>query len=232
MGVGRIKVDSMLKSKHEMPGITNDSGLNLIWYLSADGIQRITKRLVDLSMAFLGLVILTPVMIVVAILIKLDSPGPVIFKQERCGLGGKSFKMLKFRSMRTDAEADSGPTWAAEDDPRITRMGGYLRKSRLDEVPQLINVIRGEMSLVGPRPERPWFVERLAQTVPNYQLRHTVKPGITGEAQIFVGYDTCYEDVVRKVQHDLSYIRNKGILHDFKLLVQTVSIISTGHGAR
>ena len=208
-----------------------DYGLTDFWRLVGAGLSRVMKRFVDLSLAITGLILLAPAMAALAVLIRVDSPGGSIFRQERCGRDGKTFSMLKFRSMRMDAEQVSGPTWATEDDPRVTRLGRFLRKSRLDEIPQLINVISGDMSLVGPRPERPFFVEQLEVKVPNYQLRHSVRPGITGESQIFVGYDTCFEDVIRKVQHDLSYIRNKSFLYDLKLMLLTVKVIFTGHGA-
>ena len=190
------------------------------------------KRVFDITASIIGLILSSPLAIIVYVLIKSDSPGNVIFKQRRVGKNGKIFKMLKFRSMRKDAEEKTGPTWAVEGDSRVTRVGKFLRKTRLDELPQLVNVLSGDMSLVGPRPERPHFVEKFRKEIPNYDLRHSVKPGITGEAQIFNGYDTSFKDVMRKIQYDLSYLKNKSIYYDIRLMYLTISVIFTGRGAQ
>ena len=192
----------------------------------------LTKRFFDITASIIGMIFSSPLAIIVYLLIKSDSPGNVIFKQRRVGKNGKIFKMLKFRSMGINAEEGTGPTWAVEGDSRVTRVGKFLRKTRLDELPQLVNVLNGDMSLVGPRPERPHFVEKFRKEIPNYDLRHNVRPGITGEAQIFNGYDTSFNDVMRKIQYDLSYLKNKSIIYDIRLMFLTIAVIFTGRGAQ
>jgi lipopolysaccharide/colanic/teichoic acid biosynthesis glycosyltransferase len=160
-----------------------------------------------------------------ALLIVIDSPGPVFYKQERVGKAGRTFTFMKLRSMIPDAEAQSGPLWAVHADPRVTRVGRLLRKSRLDELPQLVNVLRGEMSLVGPRPERPAFVEQLQQEIPFYRARLTVLPGLTGWAQVNYGYGSTVEDALIKLQYDLYYIRHRSLLLDGLILLRTVGKI-------
>jgi len=184
---------------------------------------RQAKPWFDRIMGLFLLVGFAPIMGFCALLVKLTSRGPAFYTQERVGQGGKVFKIVKLRSMRLDAEVASGPVWAGGDnDPRVTPVGKFLRASHLDEVPQLINVIKGEMSLVGPRPERPHFVEQLSQTVPEYQRRLTVKPGITGLAQVRAGYDRTLRDVRRKVKLDMMYIRRMCWLADFMVLLRTL----------
>ena len=188
------------------------------------------KRVMDLSGALVGLVLVSPVMALVALMIKLDSKGPVIYSQERMGRFGETFKIYKFRSMRTDAEV-AGPQWASRrDDPRLTRFGSFLRRSHLDELPQLFNVLQGEMSLVGPRPERPCFVETLNQDVPGYDERLLIKPGMTGLAQVHYRYDTSVSDVKRKLRFDLLYVKNMCLALDARILFWTVSVVLTGKG--
>jgi exopolysaccharide biosynthesis polyprenyl glycosylphosphotransferase len=181
--------------------------------------SRIMKRILDLSIAFLGLIISLPLVPIIAILIKLDSPGPILYSQQRVGEGGRLFSILKFRTMFTNAERKTGPVLATANDPRITRVGRFLRKTRLDELPQLWNVLIGEMSLVGPRPERPEFVQEYENSIPLYGLRHRVKPGITGLAQVVAKYDT---DVRDKLRYDLMYIAEHSILFDIRILAMTV----------
>ncbi len=183
------------------------------WFIFSSGFQgfkflRFMKRAIDLFLSTTALLVTWPLFILSATAIKLESFGPVLFKQERVGENGKLFVLLKFRSMRNDAESETGPLWASKDDSRITRVGNFLRRSRLDELPQLINVIKGDMSFVGPRPERPYFVERLEKQIPYYMLRHTLKPGITGWAQIRYSYGASVEDALEKLQYDLFYIKN------------------------
>jgi len=165
------------------------------------------------------------------LLIKLDSPGPVFFRQERVGEDGKVFTLWKFRSMRKDAERNTGPVWAKAQDSRVTRVGKYLRRTRLDEVPQLFNVLKGDMSLVGPRPERPNFVEELSKTIPFYYLRHSVKPGVTGWAQINYGYGNSVEDAVEKLQYDLFYIKNVSWALDLLVLLHTIKTVLVRKGS-
>ncbi|HEX6886407.1 MAG TPA: TIGR03013 family XrtA/PEP-CTERM system glycosyltransferase [Planctomycetota bacterium] len=185
----------------------------------------VTKRLVDFALALIGILLTWPAMLAVAIAVRLDSPGPVLFRQERTGQGGRPFTLCKFRSMRADAEKHSGPVWAAEDDPRVTRVGRMIRKSRLDELPQLFNVLAGSMSLVGPRPERPHFVAELAAKLPYYNQRHSVKPGVTGWAQINYPYGNTVEDALQKLQYDLFYIKYQSLLFDLSILFNTVKTV-------
>jgi lipopolysaccharide/colanic/teichoic acid biosynthesis glycosyltransferase len=164
--------------------------------------------------------------------IKLDSSGPVLYRQRRVGLGGEPFDCYKFRTMRKDAEADTGATWATDDDPRITRIGKFLRASRLDEIPQLWCVLKGEMAFVGPRPERPEFVEWLSEQIPYYGVRHLVRPGITGWAQVQYKYGNTLEDAREKLQYDLFYIKNASLGLDMLIMFQTVKIVLLGRGAQ
>jgi sugar transferase (PEP-CTERM system associated) len=193
--------------------------------------SRIMKRFVDVLIATGGLVVMFPLFCLVAFLIKVDSPGPVFYRQVRVGLRGRTFSIWKFRSMLQDAEK-LGPQWAQADDPRISRVGWWLRKTRIDEFPQLINVLRGEMSLVGPRPERPVFVQDLRKTIPYYDLRHTVRPGITGWAQIKFRYGASAEDAHMKLQYDLYYVKRLSFGIDMKVLVHTVRVMCLGEGAQ
>ncbi len=192
--------------------------------------ERNTKRLIDLVVSMLVLVMLAPLWVLLGIMVRLSSPGPAIFRQERVGKQGKTFMMYKYRTMRQDAEVESGPVWASEDDPRYTALGRWLRKTRLDEIPQLWNVVKNEMSLVGPRPERPFFVEKLVKEIPLYRRRLRVKPGITGLAQVKWKYDESIEDVRQKVKYDLTYISNMSLRMDFKLLFATLRTALLGKG--
>ena len=173
-------------------------------------------------------------MILIALAIKIEDgvTAPVLYRQDRVGRGNELFSALKFRSMTVDAEADGKAVWAAKDDGRITWVGGFLRKSRLDELPQVFNVLRGQMSLVGPRPERPEFVESLRESVPYYSERHTVKPGVTGWAQLRYAYGSSVEDAIEKLQFDLYYIKNQSLMLDLIILLQTVEVVLWGKGAR
>jgi exopolysaccharide biosynthesis polyprenyl glycosylphosphotransferase len=194
--------------------------------------RRAVKRAFDVVMASILLVVAMPVMVVAAIAIFLESGRPIIFRQERVGLGGRSFRLLKFRSMQPDAEKDGVPRWASDSDPRITAVGQLLRRARIDELPQLFNVLRGEMSFVGPRPERPFFVAQLTEQVPFYGARHSVKPGVTGWAQVRYSYGASVEDSVRKLELDLYYVKNHSLLLDLVILVKTVRVVLLGEGAR
>ncbi|MBC8234525.1 sugar transferase [bacterium] len=179
------------------------------------------KRCLDLFAAIIGLILFLPLFLVVAILIKLDSKGPVFFSQERVGKKGRIFRIHKFRTMVQEAERKTGPVWAKKDDPRLTLVGRVLRKSKIDELPQLFNVIKGDMSLVGPRPERPCFVKRFAEIMPGYNRRHDVIPGITGLAQLRNGYDSTPNHLYRKLRYDVTYIKKMGMAIDFRLLAET-----------
>ncbi len=193
--------------------------------------QKIVKVFIDYFISIFALLIGLPVWTIIAVLIKLDSKGPVFYRQERVGKGGKTFKVFKFRSMITDAEKRSGPVWAGRNDSRVTRLGRYLRKSRMDEIPQLLNVLRGEMSVVGPRPERPVFVEELRKMYPFYQKRLTIKPGLTGWAQVKLEYDTDMESVANKLRYDFFYIENQSTFLDLEILARTLKVVFTGAGA-
>jgi len=188
------------------------------------------KRILDITISFLILIISIPVALLVAIVIKIDSKGPVLFRQERIGMNNKIFKIYKFRSMYLDAEKHTGPVWSAKGDPRVTRAGKIMRKLRIDEIPQFFNVLKGEMSLVGPRPERPYFVEMLAQQLPYYRRRLKVRPGITGWAQVKHKYDESIEDVKVKLRYDLFYIENMSLRMDIKILARTILVVLFGKG--
>src|SRR3954447_1447426 len=189
------------------------------------------KRALDGGLGLLLLVLLLPLMLLVALAVVLDSPGPALYAQTRVGRGGVPFRLLKFRSMVEDAERD-GPRWAAVGDPRVTRVGRVIRHCRLDELPQLLNVLKGEMSLVGPRPERPEFVPALAAALPGYEGRHAVKPGLTGSAQVEQGYAASVEDAAEKLRHDLYYVENRSLGLDLLVLARTVRVVLLGEGAR
>lgn len=185
----------------------------------------LTKRAFDLTIGFVLIALTWPLMILTALAVRFDSAGPILFTQERVGRDGRTFVLLKFRSMRMDAERATGPVWATQDDPRITRVGRFIRKTRLDELPQLVNVLAGHMSIVGPRPEREHFVAELAQKIPYFRQRHIVKPGLTGWAQINYRYGASFEDAVQKLQYDLYYIKNQSLLFDLSILFNTVKIV-------
>lgn len=199
--------------------------------LAESGTTGAVKWLIDLIAAATLLIFFLPVILFTALAIKLDSPGPVLYRQKRIGRGGKPFEILKFRSMVTDAERE-GAQWAAKNDSRITRIGRFIRTTRIDEIPQAFNVLRGEMSFVGPRPERPEFVKILEKEIPNYALRHTVLPGITGWAQVKYCYGASIEDARIKLQYDLFYIKNFSIWRDLKIILLTIRVAMFGLGSR
>lgn len=184
--------------------------------------EKLVKRLLDLVISFTVLVVMLPVIAVLSIVIRFASKGPAIYSQKRVGKNGRIFTMYKFRTMYVDAEAETGPTWALENDPRITKVGAWLRKTRLDEIPQFYNVLKGEMSLVGPRPERPYFVEQFKKEIPMYTRRLRVRPGITGWAQVKWKYDSSLDDVKEKTKYDLFYVENMSLRMDFKILINTI----------
>ena len=246
---GRLPVDELLSLKtrgvrvqeatslyERVTGKISIENLKPSWMLFGDGFEvsrsvLIGKQIVSFSVSLLLLVLFLPLFPLIALLIKLDSPGPVFFRQERVGEDGKVFTLWKFRSMRKDAERNTGPVWAKAQDSRVTRVGRYLRRTRLDEVPQLFNVLKGDMSLVGPRPERPNFVDELSKTIPFYYLRHSVKPGVTGWAQINYGYGNSVEDAVEKLQYDLFYIKNVSWALDLLVLLHTIKTVLVRKGS-
>jgi exopolysaccharide biosynthesis polyprenyl glycosylphosphotransferase len=212
------------------------SHLSPKWFLENTGFEIYhnnfnlkAKRLLDLLFALLIGIFAAPVIVLAAIIVKLESKGPVFFIQERIGEGNKKFNIVKFRSMTTDAEKD-GPQWASKNDNRVTKFGKIMRATRIDELPQLWNVLRGEMSFVGPRPEREFFIQQLEKEIPYYNLRHTVKPGLTGWAQVMYPYGASVEDAYRKLQYDLYYIKHHSIPFDVKVLLKTVTIVIFGKG--
>jgi len=218
---GKLAVDSMLPS----------------WLIFSEGfkaskVRAAVKRANDLIHALVLLIAAAPMMLLTAVLIKLDSRGPVLYRQGRLGRYGDEFQVLKFRSMRQDAEKTTGPTWAQAGDPRVTRIGRIIRKLRIDELPQIINVLKGDMSFVGPRPERAHFVNRLEQQIPYYGLRMTVRPGITGWAQVEYHYGATDEDALEKLKYDLYYIKNNNLFLDLWIVLKTVKVVLLGTGAR
>jgi sugar transferase (PEP-CTERM system associated) len=249
---GKLPIDVLLRCR--IQGIRVEEGASVLegltgqipiknlrpsWLVFSQGFRgesRLVRRMKfagEFLAASVLALLLGPVMLLVALAVKLTSRGPIIYRQERVGWQGRTFKLLKFRTMRVDAEASSGPVWASgEDDPRITRLGRLLRKTRLDELPQLVNVLRGEMSFVGPRPERPHFVNALRQVIPLYDERHTVRPGITGWAQIRCGYGSSIEDAEQKLQYDLYYIKHMSFAFDLGVVADTLKVMVIGRGAR
>jgi lipopolysaccharide/colanic/teichoic acid biosynthesis glycosyltransferase len=190
------------------------------------------KRALDLLVAIFGLVVASPILFTAGLLIKLTSKGPVIYKQKRVGKNGQIFQIYKLRTMRIDAEKETGVVWAKEDDPRVTSVGRILRKAHIDEIPQLLNVFKGQMSIVGPRPERPELVRDLKTLISDYEKRLQVKPGITGLAQVWHKYDETIEDVKKKIKYDLLYIRRMCLLVDLRILARTFVVVLIGRGAR
>jgi sugar transferase (PEP-CTERM system associated) len=207
------------------------------WLIFADGFRfstffRLVRRALNFIFALAGLLVSLPLLPFIILAIALDSPGPVLYRQKRVGRRGEVFNCYKFRTMRQDAEADTGATWALDDDPRITRVGRFLRASRLDEIPQMWCVLKGDMHFVGPRPERPEFVERLSKEIPYYGVRHVVRPGITGWAQVQYKYGNTMEDAREKLQYDLFYIKNASLGLDLLIMFQTIKIVLLGRGGQ
>ncbi|HKD03152.1 MAG TPA: TIGR03013 family XrtA/PEP-CTERM system glycosyltransferase [Terriglobales bacterium] len=231
------KIEEAASWLEKMSGRIEVENLQPSWLVFADGFRfsagfLLMKRMLSSLAAFILLLVVLPLIPFVCLAIKLDSAGPVLYRQKRVGRGGVTFFCFKFRTMRQDAEADTGPTWAGDDDPRITRIGKFLRSSRLDEIPQLWNVFKGDMAFVGPRPERPEFVEWLTRELPYYPVRHVVRPGITGWAQVRYKYGNTVEDAKEKLQYDLYYIKNASIGLDLLIMFQTVKIVLLGRGAQ
>jgi sugar transferase (PEP-CTERM system associated) len=218
---GRIEVDQLYPS----------------WLIFTEGFRfsaffRMVRRVLNFCVALLALVVSFPLLPFIVLAVKLGSPGPVLYRQQRVGRRGKIFYCYKFRTMRRDAEADTGATWATDNDPRITRVGKFLRSSRLDEIPQLWCVLKGDMHFVGPRPERPEFVEWLSKEIPYYGVRHVVRPGITGWAQVQYKYGNTLADAREKLQYDLFYIKNASIGLDMMIMFQTIKIVTLGRGGQ
>ena len=207
------------------------------WLIFGEGFnqtlgRQLVKRITDIVGSVVLLVIAAPVMLLTAILIVLEDGLPVLYRQQRVGRDGRTFDVIKFRSMRTDAEKDGKPRFATANDDRTTRVGRVIRKLRIDELPQLITVLKGDMSIVGPRPERPFFVDQLTRKFPFYAARHSVKPGVTGWAQVRYAYGETLEDAAHKLQYDLYYVKNHSVLLDTLILFETIAVVLTGKGAR
>lgn len=221
----------------EMTGKLLIEDITPSWFIFSDGFKITSfkmsyKRLLDTVLAVFGLIITFPLIPLIALLIKIESQGPVFYKQVRVGKGEKHFVIYKFRTMFKDAELNTGAIWAQEDDSRVTLLGRFLRKTRLDEIPQLYNVLRGDMSLIGPRPERPEFIKKLREFIPYYSERHFVKPGITGWAQVKYPYGASVEDALEKLRYDLYYIKNLTLFLDMLIVLETIKILAFGRGGR
>src|SRR6202042_3503756 len=232
-----VKIEEATSWLERMSGRIEVEQLYPSWLIFTEGFRfssslRMMKRFLSTTAAAVLLLLVLPLVPFVILLIKLDSRGPVLYRQKRMGRAGATFYCYKFRTMRRAAEADTGATWATDDDPRITRIGRMLRISRLDEIPQLWCVLRGDMAFVGPRPERPEFVEWLSQEIPYYGVRHVVRPGITGWAQVQYKYGNTLDDAREKLQYDLFYIKNASIGLDMLIMFQTIKIVLLGRGAQ
>lgn len=231
-----VKILDLSSFYERVRGQVRIDTLKASWLIYGEGFRQgllrsFVKRVFDIAVSLILLTLAAPVMLVAAAAIVFESGFPVFYTQERVGRGGRVFRVIKFRSMRTDAEKDGKPRWASKSDDRVTRVGKIIRKCRIDELPQLLNVLRGEMSLVGPRPERPYFVDQLSKDVPYFAVRHSVKPGLTGWAQVRYQYGSSVDDAVQKLQYDLYYVKNHTLFLDVLILAETVRVVLTGEGA-
>ncbi|HKB13230.1 MAG TPA: TIGR03013 family XrtA/PEP-CTERM system glycosyltransferase [Vicinamibacterales bacterium] len=231
-----VRVEDAVTTFERLTGKILVENLKPSWLIFSDGFRvsrltRLAKRAIDLLCALIVSVLSAPAMLLTAIAVRLDSPGPILYRQERVGESGRIFILRKFRSMRVDAEQGT-PIWARDKDDRVTRVGRVIRLTRLDELPQLWNVLKGEMSFVGPRPERPFFVQQLAGAIPFYMSRHAVKPGLTGWAQVKYRYGSSVEDALEKLRYDLYYIKHLSLVFDLTILIDTVKVIASGKGAK
>ncbi|MCL6480334.1 MAG: TIGR03013 family PEP-CTERM/XrtA system glycosyltransferase [Firmicutes bacterium] len=232
-----IKIDEATTLLEKVSGKIEVDQLYPSWLIFSDGFRLhstflLMRRLISILISLALLIVVLPLIPLIALAIRLTSPGPVFYRQQRVGQFGRVFYCYKFRTMHVDAEADIGPTWAGDNDPRITPVGRFLRKTRLDELPQLWNVLRGDMGFVGPRPERPEFVEMLSAHIPYYHLRHIVRPGITGWAQINYHYGASVEESKEKLRYDLYYIKNLSLSLDLYIVLQTIKTVVLGRGSR
>jgi sugar transferase (PEP-CTERM system associated) len=231
-----IEILGAARFYEELTGTIPVKRVNPSWLVFSEGfyvgrMKRLLKRTIDMVAALAVLLICLPILAATALIIKLESPGGIFYRQERVGENGKTFNIIKFRSMRADAEK-TGPVWASMNDDRTTKFGRFIRKTRIDELPQLFTVIKGDMSFVGPRPERPFFVRELEKKIPFYSNRHVVKPGITGWAQIYYPYGASEEDALHKLEYDLYYIKNLSIAMDLMTIFKTIKVVLFHKGAR
>jgi sugar transferase (PEP-CTERM system associated) len=234
---GGVEFDHLASVYEEYTGKIALENLRPSWLIFSDGFRKtrsllVLKRALDIVLSIVGLMLLTPVIPIVAALVKLTSHGPALYHQERVGFNGRIFTVHKFRTMRDDAEHGTGPVWATANDARVTPVGRFLRRTRLDEIPQLWNVLKGDMSFVGPRPERPGFVDQLSAAIPFYRQRLVVKPGVTGWAQVRYTYGATIEDAVEKLQYDLYYIKNMSIALDLVIVLETIKTVILRRGAQ
>jgi sugar transferase (PEP-CTERM system associated) len=232
-----VRVSDVPRFFEQVHGQVPIESLKASWLIYGDGyrqgpMRRFVKRTFDLVFGTLLLMAASPVMLVAALVIRMESSGGVIYRQKRVGLDGREFVVYKFRSMACDAEKDGCAVWAIAGDPRITTFGRFIRRARIDELPQLINVLKGEMSLVGPRPERPEFVSNLTEQIPFYAVRHSCKPGLTGWAQVRFSYGASIEQAAKKLEYDLFYVKNQSLALDLQILLETVRVVLLGEGAR
>jgi sugar transferase (PEP-CTERM system associated) len=230
-----VRVEDATTTYERLTGKILIDDLKPSWLIFSDGfrasrVTRIVKRMLDLSLSMIGFILAAPLMALTALAIRIDSAGPVLYSQERVGENGRIFTVFKFRSMRTDAERSGQPIWARDGDDRVTRVGRVIRATRLDELPQLWNVLRGDMSFVGPRPERSFFVEQLAREIPFYVQRHAVKPGLTGWAQVRYTYGASVEDAIEKLQYDLFYIKHMSVAFDVFIMFETIKTVLLRRG--
>jgi len=232
-----VAFDHLASVYEEYTGKIATENLRPSWLIFSDGFSKsrillAAKRVFDVIAASVGIVLAAPFAVIIAALTKITSPGSALYHQERVGLNGRTFVVHKFRTMQEDAEASSGPVWSAANDPRVTPLGAFLRRTRFDELPQLWNILKGEMSFVGPRPERPSFVHQLTESIPFYGQRHVVKPGLTGWAQVRYTYGASVEDAIQKLQYDLYYIKNMSITLDMVIVIETIKTVVLRRGAR
>ncbi|MBL8484263.1 MAG: TIGR03013 family PEP-CTERM/XrtA system glycosyltransferase [Rhodocyclaceae bacterium] len=232
-----VRVTDLSTFFERMYGQVRVESLRASWLIYGEGFRQgwarsFVKRSFDVVVSLALLLITMPIIALTALLIVIESGFPLIYRQERVGKGGRTFEVLKFRSMRTDAEADGKPRWAGSNDSRVTRIGKFIRRTRIDELPQIVNVLKGDMSFVGPRPERPFFVDQLSGQIPYYMTRHSVKPGITGWAQVRYAYGASVDDAFQKLQYDLYYVKNHSLFLDILILFQTVRVVISGDGVR
>ena len=232
-----VKIEEATSWLEKISGKIEVDNLYPSWLVFSEGFRRsvpfiVIRRVISITVSLIGLILAAPLVPLIILAIVVDSRGPVFYTQSRVGKGGRVFKVVKFRTMRQDAEAASGPTWAGDNDPRVTRVGKFLRSSRLDEIPQLWCVLKGDMAFVGPRPERPEFIEQLSKEIPYYGVRHMVRPGLTGWAQVKYKYGSTMEDSLEKLQYDLYYIKNASIGLDLLIMFLTVKTVLLRRGAQ
>lgn len=232
-----IKVLDLSSYFERVLGQVRLDSLRASWLVFGEGFRQdffrtFVKRLFDIIASSALLLAASPVMFLTVVAILIESGFPILYRQERVGQAGRAFKVIKFRSMRTDAEVDGKPRWAVSNDDRVTRVGRLIRKLRIDELPQLFNVLKGDMSLVGPRPERPFFVDQLSEKIPYYAARHSIKPGVTGWAQVRYPYGASVEDAAQKLQYDLYYVKNHSLFLDLVIFLETIEVVITGRGAQ